>query len=74
MPESDFTTEILETEVVVKHVKDGHVFRFPILGDGKVGLHGARIVHSPTAKYEAGRYLFDAHRTARAALMSRLQP
>jgi hypothetical protein len=60
MPESVSTTEILETDVVVKHVKAGHVFRFPILSDGTVALHGAHMAHSPTAKHEAGRYLFDA--------------
>jgi hypothetical protein len=31
MPESDFATEILETEIVVKHDAEGHVFHFPIL-------------------------------------------
>jgi hypothetical protein len=73
MPESDFTTAILETEVVVNHVEDGHVFHFPILSNGTVSLHGSRIEANPGAKREARRYLFDAHNAARTAL-SRPQP
>ena len=67
MPESDFTAAILETEVVVNHVEDGHVFHFPILSNGTVSLHGSRIEPNPAAKREARRYLFDAHNAARAA-------
>jgi hypothetical protein len=73
MPESDFTIEILQTEVVVNHTEEGHVFHFPILSNGTVSLHGSRIKANPVAKREAGRYLFDAHNAARAAL-SRPQP
>jgi hypothetical protein len=68
MPESDFTAAILETEVVVNHIEDGHVFRFPILSNGTVSLHGSRIEANPGAKQEARRYLFDAHNAARTAL------
>lgn len=34
----DFTAKILETEAVVKHTADGHIFHFPIVGNGSVGL------------------------------------
>ena len=68
MPESAFEAEILEDEVVVAHVAEGHVFHFPILNNGTVGLHGARIEANPHAKREANRYLFDAHNAARTAL------
>jgi hypothetical protein len=67
MSESDFSTEILETEVIVKHDPEGHVFHFPILSNGTVSLHGAKIEPNPSAKREARRYLFDAHDAARAA-------
>lgn len=67
MPESDFATEILETEVVVNHDAEGHVFHFPILSNGTVSLHGAKIEANPSAKREARRYLFDAHNAARSA-------
>jgi hypothetical protein len=67
MPESDFATEILETEVVVNHIEHGHVFHFPILSNGAVSLHGSRIEPNPAAKREARRYLFDAHNAARTA-------
>jgi hypothetical protein len=68
MPNTDFTAAILETEVVVKDITDGHIFHFPILGNGTVSLHGVRIDPNPDAKLEARRYLPDAHNAARAAL------
>jgi hypothetical protein len=68
MPEADFATALLETEVVVTHIGDGHVFHFPILSNGIVSLHGARMEPNPDAKREARRYLFDAHNAARAAV------
>jgi hypothetical protein len=58
MPDTDFTAEVLETEVVVKDAKDGHVFHFPILGNGTVSLHGARIEANPDAKRQASPYIF----------------
>jgi hypothetical protein len=67
MPEPTFVTEILATEVVVNHLKDGHIYRFPILSNGAVSLNGSRIEPNPQAKREARRYLFDAHETARFA-------
>jgi hypothetical protein len=67
MPESDFEAEILEDEVVIAHVGEGHVYHFPILSNGTVSLHGSRIEANPDAKREARRYLFDAHDAARSA-------
>jgi hypothetical protein len=67
MPESEFEAEILENEVVVVHMKDGHTYHFPILSNGTVSLHGARMEANPAAKREAGRSLFDAHNAARTA-------
>jgi hypothetical protein len=34
----------LESEIVVKHDAEGHVFHFPILSNGTVSLHGAKSV------------------------------
>ena len=68
MPDIDFTAEVLETEVVVKDAADGHIFHFPILGNGTVSLHGARIEANPEAKRQASRYVFNAHSAAQAAL------
>jgi hypothetical protein len=68
MTETDFAASILETEVVVTHIGDGHVFHFPILSNGTVSLHGSRIEPNPNAKREARRYLFDAHDAARVSL------
>jgi hypothetical protein len=67
MPETDFEAEILENEVVVAHVAEGHVYHFPVLINGTVSLHGSRIEPNPSAKREARRYLFDAHNAARTA-------
>jgi hypothetical protein len=68
MPGTDFSAEVLDAEVIVTDVTDGHVFHFPILSNGTASLHGSRIEHNPTAKREASRYLFEAHNAARAAL------
>jgi hypothetical protein len=68
MSESDFEAEILENEVVVAHVAEGHVYHVPILTNGgTVSIHGSRIEPNPLAKREARRYLFDAHNAARVA-------
>jgi hypothetical protein len=67
MPDTSFATEILEAEVVVNHLTDGHIYRFPILSNGTVSLNGSRIEPNPQAKREARRYLFDAHEAARSA-------
>ena len=68
MPETDFATSVLETEIVVTHIGDGHVYHFPILSNGTVSLHGSRVEANPGAKREARRYLFDAHDAARVSL------
>jgi hypothetical protein len=67
MPETDFATSLLETEVVVTHIGEGHVYHFPILSNGTVSLNGARIEPNPGAKREARRYVFEAHNAARTA-------
>jgi hypothetical protein len=67
MPESDFEAEILENEVVIVHIGDGHIYHFPILSNGTVSLHGALIEANPAAKREARRHLIEAHNAARSA-------
>lgn len=71
MPVMDFKTELLAGEVVVAHIAEGHIFHFPILASGSVSLQGSRIEANPEAKREAGRYLFEALQSAKAALVSR---
>jgi hypothetical protein len=67
MSDAEFIAEVRNVEVVVTDLTDGHLFHFPILSNGTVSLHGARIKHNPAAKREASRYLFEAHNAARAA-------
>jgi hypothetical protein len=67
MPNTDFTAAVSGTEVVVKDSADGHIFHFPILGNGTVSLHGMRIDPNPDARRKARRYLLDAHTAPRAA-------
>jgi hypothetical protein len=57
----------LETEIVLTHIGEGHVYHFPIMPNGTVSLNGSRIEPNPKAKREARKYLFDAHNVARAA-------
>jgi hypothetical protein len=64
----DFEAEILENEVVVAHIDEGHVYHFPILTNGTVSLHGSLIEPNPASKRIARRFLFDAHNAARLAL------
>jgi hypothetical protein len=68
MSKNDFATAILEAEVVVNHIDDGHVYHFPILSNGTVNLEGSRIEANPRAEGGASRYLFDALDAAQAAL------
>jgi hypothetical protein len=68
MPKNDFATAILEAEVVVNHIDDGHVYHFPILSNGTVNLEESRIEANPKAKCEASRYLSDALDAAQVAL------
>ena len=57
MPDENFSAEVLTQEVVVGHRGDGHIFRFPILANGTITLHGCLIEPNPKAKREARRYL-----------------
>ena len=68
MVESDFEAEVLENEVVIAHVGEGHVFHFPILTNGTVSMNGSPIEANPDAKREANRFLFDAYNAAQSAL------
>jgi|ERR1700722_9859799 hypothetical protein len=68
MSDSNFTTAILETEVVVKHAENGHVYYFPIQSNGTVSLHGSRVAANPKAECEANDGLFDALDAAQIAL------
>lgn len=67
MPQTDFAAEILETEIILTHIGDGHVYHFPIMPNDTVSLHGSRIEPNPKANREARKCLFDAHNVARAA-------
>jgi hypothetical protein len=67
MTDSDFEAEILENEIVVAHIPEGHVYHFPILTNGTVSLHGSHMEPNPQSKREARRFLFAAHNAARAA-------
>jgi len=68
MADSDFKTIIAEGMVIVTHLKEGHLFYFPVLRNGSASLHGARIKANPKAKTEANKFVFQAHSTAAAAL------
>jgi hypothetical protein len=64
MPIADFPTSILETEIVVMHIDDGHVYHFPILSSGNVSLNGSRVEPNPGAKREARLSVFAARDAA----------
>jgi hypothetical protein len=64
---NDFAAAILENEIILRHIDEGHVFRFPILPDGKIDVQASRIEPNPRARQEASVYLFDAHHAAVAA-------
>ena len=74
MSENDFEAEILENEVVIAHVPEGHVYHFQILANGTVSLHGLRVEPNPSSKREARRFLMEAHNAARAAFGRSQQP
>jgi hypothetical protein len=67
---SDFRAFLAEGMVIVTHLSEGHLFYFPVLRDGSVSLHGARIKAGPKAKTEANKFLFAALGAARAALVT----
>ena len=63
MSDSNFTTAILETEVVVKHAENGHVYYFPIQSNGTVSLRAMANNMIVTAE-NAGASSLIANRTA----------
>lgn len=65
--DSPFRAEVLENEVVMAHVTEGHIYHFPILPNDTVSLHGARIESNPASQRKASRFVFDAHNAARVA-------
>lgn len=67
MPDSDFKATIAEGMVIVTHLSEGHLYYFPVLRNGSVSLHGARIEANPKAKTAANKFVFLAHTAARAA-------
>jgi len=67
MDEDDFEAEILVNEVVVAHIREGHVCHFPILTNDTVSLHGSPIEPNPGSRRDAKRFLLDGHSAARAA-------
>jgi hypothetical protein len=69
MPDEKLSTVILTKEVVVGHRGDGHIFRFPMLADGTITLHGLLIEPNPKAKRDARRYLTEAYIAAKEALL-----
>jgi hypothetical protein len=71
LPQTDFAAEILETEIVLTHIGEGHVYHLPIIPNGTVSLNGSRIEPNPKAKREARKYLFDAHNVARQHSVAR---
>lgn len=67
MASDDFEIEVLRTEVVVHHLKQGHTYRFPILSQKSLGLRGTIIEPNRKAKRGARGYLMEAYVIARAA-------
>jgi hypothetical protein len=67
-PIGDFAAAILEDEVVLRHIDDGHVYHFPVSSDGALSLQGLRFDANPDAKRCPDAYLFEAHTAALAAL------
>jgi len=67
MSANEFKVEVLAKEVVVRHTKQGHIYKFPIGGHATVSLRGASVAPNPKAKRGARGYLLEAHKAARAA-------
>jgi hypothetical protein len=65
---SDFKTSILENEVVVAHVAEGHIYRFPILSNGTISMHGSVTEPNPDSAISARRLFSEAYHVARVAL------
>jgi hypothetical protein len=68
---TDMIAKIWGDEVVVVHQRQGHTYRFPILGGTMVHLRGARIEANPRARRNAEGYLYEAHHAACAAFVHR---
>jgi hypothetical protein len=67
MPVGEFKIEILEKQILVHHVRQGHRYRFPITSRASVGLRGVLVEPNPNAKRSARGYLLEAHKAARLA-------
>jgi hypothetical protein len=68
MANSDFKTSILEKEVVIAHVAEGHIYRFPILSNGTISMHGSVTEPNPDSAISARRLFLEAYAVARAAV------
>jgi hypothetical protein len=68
MTDSDFKASILKNEVVIAHVAEGHIYRFPILSNGTISMHGSLAEPNPDSPISARRLFTEAYRVARAAL------
>jgi hypothetical protein len=66
----EFAAAILEHELVLRHIRDGHVFHFPILSDGTVSGQASRVESNPKGDREARSYLSDAYAAAQHAFSS----
>jgi hypothetical protein len=65
--DTNFLISILNTDIVVAHIDDGHVYCFPILSDRTVSLQGGGIKPNSDAKRTPRRQLFNAHHAATTA-------
>jgi hypothetical protein len=68
MIDSDFKTSILENEVIVAHIAEGHIYRFPILSNGTISMHGSVTEPNPDSAITAKRFFSQAYAVGRAAL------
>jgi hypothetical protein len=68
MTDSDFKASILEKEVVIAYLAEGHIYRFPILSNGTISMHGSLTEPNADSKISAKRFLSEAYTAARAAL------
>ena len=65
---SDFKALILEKEVVVAHLAEGHIYRFPIPSNGTFSMHGPLTEPNADSKISAKRFFSEAYAMARVAL------
>jgi hypothetical protein len=70
MADRDFEAKISRSEVTVAHVAEGHTFRFPVMSNGTVSLHGVTIEPNLSSSREARRFLAEAYVVARTACHS----